>query len=240
MNIVITGAGRGIGYYTALHLAKDPGNKIFALSRDVNNLKKLVVENGSEKNIEIIPCDVSNEKSVEECVKQISDKVSGVEILINNAGLLIKKPFIELSTSDWHSVYSVNVFGLVNVTKALLPLLMKGQITTETEMKSHVLNISSMGGVNGSIKFNGLSSYSSSKGAVITISECLSEELKSFGVCVNCIALGSVDTEMFKIAFPGMKASTGVLETAAWVGDFAINGHKFFSGKIIPLSTSTP
>lgn len=240
MNIVITGASKGIGYNTAIYLAKNPNNKIFALSRDVNKLKKLAAECDSGNNIEIIPCDVSNEKSVEESVKKISDKISGLEVLINNAGMLINKPFAELTILDWHSVYNVNVFGVVNITKALLPLMLRGQISSATNTKSHLLNISSVGGINGSIKFAGLSSYSSSKGALITISECLSEELKSSGVRVNCIALGSVDTEMFKIAFPGIKASAGVLETAAWIGDFAIDGHRFFSGKIIPFSTSTP
>ena len=239
MNIVITGASRGIGYFTALYFSKMAGHTIFALSRDEKGLRKLIEASGSD-NIVSIPCDISNEKSIKEVVQKITDTVSEVDVLINNAGQLINRPFLELSSADWLTVYNVNVFGVINLTRELIPLLSKGKISPQSNIKSHIVNISSMGGVQGSIKFNGLSAYSSSKGALITITECLSEELKDTGIRINCIALGSVDTEMFQNAFPGKKAATEVMEIASWIGEFAMNGQRFFNGKIIPVSNSTP
>ncbi len=239
MNIVITGASRGIGFYTALHLAKNTDHKIFALSRDERGLKKLSDAIEPDR-VVIIPCDITDEKSIGESVQKIAGIVSGVEVLINNAGKLINKSFLELTAADWQAVYNVNVFGVVNVTRALIPLLLKGEIIPQSNIKAHIVNISSIGGIQGSIKFKGLSAYSSSKGALIGIGECLSEELKTSGVHVNTIALGSVETEMFLSAFPGMKASVDPIEISMWVADFALNGYRFFNGKIIPVSTSTP
>ena len=239
MNIVITGASKGVGYFTALNLAKNKEHKIFALSRDAVGLKKLS-ESADSGNIIAISCDLTDEKSINESVQKISENVSSIEVLINNAGLLIKKPFLELTSADWQAVYNVNVFGVVNITRAILPLLLEGSISKKTNVRSHIVNISSMGGVQGSVKFSGLSAYSSSKSALIGISECLSEEYKAEGVCVNSIALGSVETEMFQKAFPDMKASAEVEEISAWLADFAMNGFKFFNGKLIPVSNSTP
>ena len=110
----------------------------------------------------------------------------------------------------------------------------------EKKIHAHVVNISSMGGIQGSLKFRGLSAYSSSKGALITLTECLSEELKEEGIRVNCIALGSVETEMFSTAFPGMKASAKADEMGAWVGRFGIEGCIYFNGKTLPISIATP
>ena len=239
MNIIITGASRGIGFYTALQLAKNTDHKIFALSRDETGLKKLSELIKSDQLI-TMPFDITNDKMITESIGKISGMVSGVEVLINNAGHLIKKSFVELTHKDWQDIYNVNVFGVVDFTKALLPLLLKGKISPLTKTRAHILNISSMGGIQGSIKFNGLSGYSSSKGALITISECLSEELKLNGIHVNVLALGSVETEMFQRAFPGTRASINVTDMATWIGDFALNGHRFFNGKVIPLSTYTP
>ena len=239
MDIVITGASRGVGFYTALNLAKNPDHRIFALGRDERGLKKLSDTFGSEQ-IVTMPFDITDALSIKEVVGKITGMVSGVEILINNAGYLINKSFMDLTSADWQAVYNVNVFGMVNFTRALIPLLLKGAISPTSNIKAHIVNISSMGGIQGSVKFNGLSAYSSSKAALIGISECLSEELKTSGVHVNSIALGSIETEMFLTAFPGIKASHSPEEISIWIADFALRGHNFFNGKIIPVSTSTP
>ena len=90
-----------------------------------------------------------------------------MDILINNAGKLVNKPFSETGISDFEKVYKTNVFGVAEMTRVVLPFMKKS---------SHVVNISSMGGVQGSTKFAGLAAYSSSKGAVITLTELLAEE----------------------------------------------------------------
>ncbi len=105
---------------------------------------------------------------------------------------------------------------------------------------SHILNISSMGGFQGSVKFRGLSYYSASKAAIACLSECLAEEFRGSGISVNCIALGAVQTEMFAEAFPGYKAPVEAVEIAPFISYFALNGHKFMNGKIIPLAQNNP
>jgi len=105
---------------------------------------------------------------------------------------------------------------------------------------SHIVNISSMGGFQGSMKFPGLSAYSTSKGALAILTECLAEEFKERGIKVNCLALGSSQTEMFEAAFPGMEAGTLAFEMGRYIAEFAQNGHKYFNGKILPVANTTP
>ena len=144
---------------------------------------------------------------------------------------LLVKPFAETLQVDFESIYKVNVFGVANLTRVCLPYLQKG---------SHVVTISSMGGIQGSMKFAGLAAYSSSKGAVITLSELLAEEYKTQGISFNVLALGSVNTEMLHEAFPGYEAPLSANEMAAYIFDFALTGHKFYNGKFLQVSSSTP
>ena len=97
-----------------------------------------------------------------------------------------------------------------------------------------------MGGVQGSMKFPGLAAYSSSKAAVITLTELLAEEYKESGVSFNVLALGAVQTEMLEEAFPGYKAPTSALEMAEYIHDFSLNGNKFYNGKLLQVSNTTP
>ena len=158
-------------------------------------------------------------------------KIRKIDILIHNAGSIINKPFAEISSADFEYVYKVNVFGLATLTKAVLPLMNNG---------SHVVTISSMGGIQGSSKFPGLAAYSSSKGAVITLSELLAEEYKEQGVAFNVLALGAVQTEMLQEAFPGYKAPVNPNEMAAYIKNFALQGNQFFNGKVLQVSKTTP
>ena len=154
-----------------------------------------------------------------------------VDVLINNAGSLLNKPFSETTVQEFENVYKVNVFGVAEMTKTVLPMM--GQ-------EGHVVTVSSMGGVQGSMKFPGLSAYSSSKGAVITLTELLAEEYKETGPSFNVLALGAVQTEMLEEAFPGYKAPVTALEMAAYIKDFALTGQKLYNGKLLQVSNSTP
>src|SRR5690606_35453461 len=154
-----------------------------------------------------------------------------VDILINNAGMLVNKPFMEISMEEFEAVYRVNVFGVARLTQKILPFMPR---------EGHVVTISSMGGVQGSAKFPGLSAYSSSKGAVITLTELWAEEFKDTGPSFNVLALGAVQTEMLEEAFPGYSAPNSAREMAAYIKDFALNGHKFYNGKLLQVSSSTP
>ena len=223
-NIIITGTSRGIGYELALQFAKE-GHQVLAISR------KITQEFLGNPNISSLSVDLSNESDLILVEDFLSQTWKKVDIIIHNAGSLLNKPFAQTTQEDFENVYRVNVFGVANLTRICLPYLQKG---------SHVVSISSMGGIQGSMKFAGLSAYSSSKGAVITLSELLAEEYKEQGIAFNVLALGAVNTEMLQEAFPGYEAPISANEMADYIFNFALTGNKYHNGKIIQVSSSTP
>ena len=175
--------------------------------------------------------DLTDENAIADFANELKQQGVQIDALVNNAGALENKPFSETTTAIFESVYRVNVFGLASLTQLLLPLI---------DLKGQVLNISSIGGVDGSSKFPGLAAYSSSKGAVNILTELLAEEYKATGPAFNALALGAVQTEMLAQAFPGFKAPVSADEMASYILKFALEGQQFFNGKILPVSSSTP
>ncbi|HCY97552.1 SDR family oxidoreductase [uncultured Polaribacter sp.] len=224
-NIVITGTSRGIGFELAKQFAEN-GHQVLALSRNSAPLSEV-----NHKNITVLSVDISNSKDLIKVSDFIKNTWGKVDVLINNAGKLINKPFTEISSEDFLEVYKVNVFAVAEITKLLIPFLQKG---------SHVVTVSSMGGIQGSMKFPGLAAYSSAKGAVITLSELLAEEYKDQQIAFNILALGAVQTEMLEEAFPGYKAPLSAIEMADYIYDFSLTGNKFYNGKVLQVSSSTP
>jgi short-subunit dehydrogenase len=222
-NIIITGAGRGIGKATAV-LAASRGIQVYAISRNIENLKGI-------ENIHAFSVDLADQNAITSFCNQLSAKNISFDVLINNAGKLENIPFKNSAVEVFESVYKVNVFGLAELTRQLLP-----QIDT----KGHVVNISSMGGIQGSSKFPGLAAYSSSKAAVITLTELLAEEYKDKGPSFNALAFGAVQTEMLEEAFPGYQAPLSVDQMGDYLLNFALNGHQFYNGKVLPVSSGTP
>ena len=145
--------------------------------------------------------------------------------------MLVNKPFDTITKKDWLKVFEVNVFGVAELTKNVVPFMSNG---------SHVVTVSSMGGIQGSMKFPGLAAYSSSKGAVITLSEVLAEEFKEQQISFNVLALGAVQTEMLEEAFPGYEAPLKAIEMANYIFDFSLTGNKYYNGKVLEVSSSTP
>jgi NAD(P)-dependent dehydrogenase (short-subunit alcohol dehydrogenase family) len=180
-----------------------------------------------------VPGDLSTDDSVNEMCKRIETITGKVDVLINNAGLLINKPFTEITRGDLEKSYAVNVFSVFGITQQLLPLLKKAPT-------SHIVNITSVGGLTGTAKFSGLSAYSSSKAALSVFTEVLAEEIKDSSVRVNGLALGAVQTEMLSTAFPGYQAPITAEGMADFIVWFALNGSKFFHGKLLPVALSTP
>jgi 3-oxoacyl-[acyl-carrier protein] reductase len=221
--IVITGAGRGIGY-ALVQLAARQGYHVFALSRNIKAIEP-------SDSVHPLSIDITDTNALETFASQLEKEGTVVDILINNAGAFLNKPFAETSKEAFEAIYQVNVFGLASITRLLLPLI---------SQKGHVVNISSMGGVEGSAKFPGLAAYSSSKGAVSILTELLAEEYKETGPVFNALALGAVQTEMLEEAFPGFKAPLTPEEMAVYILDFALNGNRFYNGKVLPVSSSTP
>lgn len=223
-NIIVTGTGRGIGYELALKFA-DAGNQVLAISR---KSPQALVEH---PNIVCMSVDLSKDSDLDKVSDFLSATWPQVDAIVHNAGALIHKPFSETTTEDFENIYKVNVFAVASLTRLALPYLKKG---------SHVVSISSMGGIQGSLKFSGLSAYSSSKGALITLSELLAEEYKEYGIAFNVLALGSVQTEMLAEAFPGYEAPVSASQMAGYISNFTLTANAFLNGKIVQVSTTTP
>lgn len=232
MRIVVTGASRGIGFELVKTLSANSANTIFAVSRNEQKLEQLKNE-CPNKNVIAITCDLSKEMSILSLLANLKKHTATINALVNNAGAILNKPFSEISKSELDYVYNVNVFSVVRLIQGVLPMM-------DEKEKSHIVNISSMGGFQGSSKFAGLSAYSSSKAALACLTECLAEEFKDRNIAFNCLALGAVQTEMLNEAFPGYKAPVLASEMAMYVSDFVLNAHKVMNGKIIPVSLSNP
>lgn len=224
-NVIITGSSRGIGF-ELVKLFNQNNFNVVALSRNTKPISNLKL-----KNVKSLYLDISSSESINKTTKLVTKGFKKVDILINNAGTLINKPFNETSFEDFQSIYNVNVFGVAELIRQLSPYFNK---------KSHVINISSIGGIGGSSKFPGLSAYSSSKGALNILTEMLAEEFKDNDVSFNTLALGAVQTEMLEEAFPGYKANISPSEMANFIYKFSLEGNNFFNGKIIPVSTTNP
>lgn len=229
MNIIINGGTRGIGREVVLNLAKNPNNKILITGRNKNSLEKLSKQFA---NVGTAMIDLSEfDSHAKSFVNLVSGYLRKVDILINVAGLMISKEFLKYSNSEARLMMETNFIGPASVIRLVRPFMESG---------SHIVNISSMGGFQGSSKYRGLSYYSASKSAMACLTECLAMEFFEAGIKVNCLALGSVQTEMLAEAFPGYKAPVDAREMGEFIADFALKGHKFFNGKILPVAVSNP
>ncbi|WP_199140859.1 SDR family oxidoreductase [Pedobacter sp. ASV12] len=233
MNVIITGASSGIGFETALEFALDSKNKILCIARSADKLRKLhEIATGINPDCTLLPVafDLVNDDYAA-LVPFIKERLGTVDILINNAGSLINKPFLETTAEDMATMLEHNVMSHFKMIRYTLGFMGSG---------AHIVNIGSMGGFQGSVKFPGLAAYSASKAALHTLSECLAFELANTGIKVNCLALGSAQTEMLEAAFPGYESPVMAFEMGKYVADFAKTGHKFFNGKVLPVAVTTP
>ena len=222
-NIIITGTSSGIGF-ELVNIFSKKNKRVLALSRDNSKLRELKLDG-----VDAIDFDLNHNDY--EKINEFLKKAEKIDILINNAGYLVNKPFKETTLEDFQMVYSTNVFSVAMLIKNTINFMESG---------SNVLNISSIGGVQGSVKFPGLSAYSSSKGALNILTEMLAEEYKDRGIHFNSLALGSVQTKMLEKAFPNFTASTSALEMAEYIYNFSTNGYRLMNGKVISVSSTTP
>lgn len=224
--IVVVGASRGIGKSIVDLLAKDSANQILALAR---NIDKMTAAFSKYDNVKCYPLDLEAKNVRSKCA-DIFSKIDKIDILINNAGKLVSKPFLELTREDISSCYDVNIVGVMETTQAAIPKM----------KNAHIVNISSMGGFQGSVKFAGLSAYSTSKAALCSFTELFAEEYKESQIKMNCLCLGAAQTEMLEEAFPGYEAPVSAEKMAEYIVNFALNADQWINGKIIPVSLSTP
>lgn len=224
--ILVVGASRGIGLETVKHFAQNPENTILCFARSFT--EDHVLSGFPNVHLHVLDLSLPN---VNQQLQPVIDQLDHIDILINNAGYIVVKPFQELSHTELLTAYQVNVIGVMQTIQTCFPKLKTG---------SHIVNISSMGGFQGSMKFAGLSAYSTSKAAVVSLTELLAEELKETGIKINCLCLGAVQTEMLESAFPGYKAPLLPEEMADFICDFSLNASRFMHGRIIPVSLTTP
>lgn len=226
--ILVTGASRGIGYQTALSLA-EKGHNVIATARSKDKLQDLSNSVNKGKIIPV-PADLTREDDINK-LREVVENVSPLDGLINNAGAVHREAFMDTGIEVFKKLMDVNVYGIVRLTQALKPLLKE---------KSHILNISSMSGFQGSLKFGGLSAYGAAKAAVVGLSEVLSAEFSSDGIAVNCLCIGAVQTEMLAEAFPGFDAPVSPEQMGEYIADFIINGHQYYNGKVLPVALNDP
>ncbi len=226
--IIVTGASKGIGFQTCLQLLNS-GNRVIAIARSKDKLTRLQ-ENAKSNDLETLSADITTQKGLKEITKLISSN-GDIDGLINNAGMVLNKPFMETTDQEWSTVFDVNLFAPVRIIKKLKPYLKRG---------SHIVNIGSMGGFQGSDKFPGLAAYSTAKGALAILSESLNAEFSKDAIAVNCLCLGAVQTQMLEKAFPGYEAPVQPSEMGKFIADFTLTGHQFMNGRVLPISLNNP
>ncbi len=234
MNVLITGASSGVGFESVLELTAVGLHKVVALARSedkLNKLQEIALALNPECILYSAKFDIVHDDYETGLIPFLKERVGTVDVLINNAGSLINKPFMELSQLDFAEMLQNNLLGHIKMIQNIVPLM---------PPKSHIVNIGSMGGFQGSEKFPGLSAYSASKAALHILTECLASELSSKDISVNCLALGSAQTEMLEKAFPDYQSPVMAFEMGKFIADFALTGNKFFNGKIIPVAHTTP
>lgn len=232
MLVLVTGASKGIGFEMVKQLSQMPEIMVIGVSRNTASMARLISQKNT-KNILPLKADINKAADLKRIAATIKKLNLHLDVLINNAGEIVNKPFEKITSKELLSVYSTNVFAPFLLMQNLLPLF-------NPNSRSHIVNISSIGGVQGSSKFPGLSAYSSSKAALCGLTECLAEEFKLKNIAINCLALGAVQTEMLNRAFPGYKAPLQPQQMAEYICSFALTAHNYFNGKIIPVSSTTP
>jgi short-subunit dehydrogenase len=222
-NIIVTGAGKGIGLELVKEFANSNHN-VIAISRNISKLQAQ-----KYNNVQVLKFDLLKFEEYPSLLLNIQEHFKTVDILINNAGLLINKKFQSLLLNEVQNIFSTNVLAPFKLIQMLEPFFTNS---------AHIVNIGSIGGVSGSVKFPGLSAYSASKGALTILTECLATELTN--AKINCMALGATQTEMLESAFPGYQAPLSATEISKYIAWFALNGANYHNGKVIEVALSTP
>ena len=227
--ILVVGSSRGIGKCLVELLAnQSPRHLVLALSRNVEGLAALSPHNNIHAHI----LDLEDTINCRARVEEILSAYPKVDVCINNAGAIVVKPFLELTPEDINRCYNVNAICLFYTCQAVIPKML--------DHGGHIVQISSVGGFQGSVKFGGLSAYATSKAAACSLTELLAEEYKGTKVRTNCLCLGAVQTEMLEAAFPGYQAPVSAPKMAEYIAHFALTAHEWMHGKIVPVSCSTP
>lgn len=226
--VLVTGAGRGVGLATVQALLSMDDVRVVAVSRALAALEPVVA---SEPRLELCPVDLIAPDSAERIAAFVGQR--RLHAVVHNAGLLHKADMGQHRRAELERLFLTNTIAPLEISQALASRL-------AGDPPGHIVHIGSMGGFQDASKFPGLVAYSSSKAALACMAQCMAEEFKDGGIRSNCLALGSVDTEMLRAAFPGYTAVTKAEAIGSFIADFSLNGHNLFNGKVLPVATTTP
>jgi 3-oxoacyl-[acyl-carrier protein] reductase len=228
-NLLITGAGKGLGLEIIRMAALDSGYRIFAVARDISNIESVECCQGTE--IVGISCDLGIEMQVRDLVDRIKEYDGILDGMILNAGVFLRTPLESSSWTDLERLMRVNCYSCFSLSAGLSEKMSSG---------SHIILVSSMGGFQGSSKFAGNTGYCMSKGAMTTLGECLSSEYAGRNIAVNVVCPGAVRTSMLSQAFPEYEGGVSPKYMGTWLWAFYKEGRSLFNGRVIPISTQNP
>lgn len=207
--VLITGSSQGIGRAIALRFAKG-GAKIALndIPSQEENLKKTKEEiEGLGAETKYYFADVSKYEEVEKMIKELEKDFGRLDILVNNAGIIRDRTLAKMTVDDWQTVINVNLTGVFNCSKAVLPLIIANQ--------GCIINISSIVGERGNF---GQTNYSASKAGIIGFTKSLAKELGRFGVRVNAVAPGFIETKIIEGVPDNIKTAVKQLTALARFG----------------------
>ena len=228
---IITGAGRGVGRATA-RLFAQAGARVVLFSRTAHHLEETVAEitgdGGNADNTLAVVGDVSREEDVQRLFQKTMEAFGRVDVLVNCAGIVAVRPFVEMDVATWDAVLAVNLRGTFLCCLAAFRLM-------AAQQQGVIINLSSLSGVKGVEKFPGLSAYNVSKAGVAGLTEILAVEGKPFNIRVSAVSPGAVDTEMLRQAAPHLKAGMTPADMAELLLFLADDSGRMLSGSNIEI-----
>lgn len=225
---IITGAGRGVGKATARRFARE-GARLVLFSRTPGPLNETaagIAREGGQ--VLSIVGDVSREEDVRALFQRAMDTYGRVDVLVNCAGIVLVRPFVDMDAETWDRVIAVNLRGTFLCCQQAFRVMMAQQ-------SGVIINLSSLSGVRGVEKFPGLSAYNVSKAGVASLTEILAVEGKPFHIRVCAVSPGAVDTEMLRQAAPHLKAGMTPDDLAEILLFLADDSGRMLSGSNIEI-----
>jgi len=239
--VLVTGGSRGIGKAIAAAFASEGDAVIINYQRSANQAEAIRIELSTvSKSVALEQADVSDFNQVRKMVQNSIERYGQIDVLINNAGLA-KDGFIMLmSERDWRDVIDVNLSGVFNCTKAVTEHMI-------SRRRGVIINVASLSGITG---LPGQVNYAAAKGGVIAFTKALSKELAPFGIRVNAVAPGIIETDMtaslndrarerFLQAIPMRRFGTP-LEVASVVKFLASDDASYITGETICITGGLP
>jgi len=225
---IITGAGRGVGKATARRFARE-GARVVLFSRTPGPLDETTTDIAHEGGqVLSMAGDVSREEDVRALFQRAMDAYGRVDILVNCAGIVLVRPFVDMDAETWDRVIAVNLRGTFLCCRQAFRVMMAQQ-------SGVIINLSSLSGVRGVEKFPGLSAYNVSKAGVASLTEILAVEGKPFHIRVCAVSPGAVDTEMLRQAAPHLKAGMTPDDLAEILLFLAGDSGRMLSGSNIEI-----